>query len=273
MRLLLFCLPLCLFAQELPLYPGPAPGSENATWQEGFLPANDGKRRIFNVTRPTLTPYLAPNPNGTAIVVCPGGGFRHLAIDHEGHEVARFLNTLGVSAFVLKYRVYRSDDLTPSNTASHIEMRRAEGMRLGADDARAALALLRQRAAEFKIRADRIGILGFSAGGYHAAAAALVHTPANRPDFAIPIYPGVPADAQAPARPMPLFLLHADDDKTVPPRDTSVRLYNLWKQAGASAELHIYSRGGHGFGIRKINQPVDTWPDRLREWLGAQGLL
>jgi acetyl esterase/lipase len=99
------------------------------------------------------------------------------------------------------------------------------------------------------------------------------HDADSRPNFAAPIYPGTPEEVTAPADAPPLFMVQADDDKTVPPVDNSIRLYQAWKKAGVSAELHIYSRGGHGFGMRKRNLPADTWPDRLRDWLDVQGLL
>jgi acetyl esterase/lipase len=236
------------------------------------MPSTDGRRRIVNVSRPTLTVHQPQQANGTAVVICPGGGFRQLSIDHEGHEVAKFLNRLGVTAFVLKYRVYRTSEGETASAAMLAE-RRAGVIPLSVADGREAVRLVRARAKEWSLRPDRIGIMGFSAGGYVTAALALVHDEASRPDFAIPVYGALPPDAKAPARPMPLFLLHADDDPTVKPELTSIRLYSMWKQVQAPAELHIYAKGGHGFGIRKTNHAVDSWPERLREWMSAQGLL
>jgi len=258
-------------AQEIiPLYPGPAPGSESWNWPETTLPLTaDGLKRAANVTRPTLAVYRPARPNGTAVVVAPGGGFRHLAIEHEGVQVAQWLNTLGVTAFVLKYRVYRSGEGAPADVAKL----RAEAIPLAAADGRAAIALVRGRAKEWGVRADRVGILGFSAGGWVAAAAALEHDAASRPDFAVPVYPAVPPEAKAPAAPMPLMLIHASDDKTVSALDNSVRMYGLWKRAGAAVEMHVYAAGGHGFGMQKKGTPSDRWTDRVREWLEAQGLL
>lgn len=231
----------------------------------------DDIRRVSNVTRPTLTVHRPAKGNGTAMIVCPGGGFRILAIDHEGHEVARWLNSLGVTAFVLKYRVMRSDsaEARPAN----IVERRKTIMPLATADGQQAVRLVRSRAAEWGVAPDRIGIMGFSAGGYVAAAVALTTDPAARPNFAAPIYALVPEEAAPAAGAPPLFLVHADDDKTVPPLLNSVRLYSAWKKAQLPAELHVYSRGGHGFGMRKKGLPVDTWTDRLRDWLASQGLL
>lgn len=260
-----------LSAQEIPLYAGVAPGSENWTWQEDAVPSTDDKRRVRNVVRPTLTVHAPAQPNGTAVIVCPGGGFRHLAIDHEGHEVARWLNSLGVTAFVLKYRLMRTADGQEKDTAV-MTQRRNEAIPLAVADGREAVRLVRTRAKEWNLRADRIGIMGFSAGGWVTAGVALEHDAASRPDFAAPIYAAVAPGAKAPASPMPMFLVHADDDTTVNSFENSVRLYGLWKAAKAPAELHIYASGGHGFGMRKKQMPVDTWTERLKEWLVAQGL-
>jgi acetyl esterase/lipase len=260
---------LALAQDVIPLYPGPAPGTELWNWPETVLSSPDGLKRIANVTRPTLTVYRPARPNGTAIVVAPGGGFRHLAIEHEGSDAALWLNSIGVTAFVLKYRTFRSGE----GAEGDLQKLRAGVIPFASADGRAAIALVRRRAAEWDVRANRVGIMGFSAGGWVAAAAALEHDPASRPDFAIPVYGAMPQNAQAPAAPMPLMLVHANDDKTVDALETSVRLYGLWKKAGAPVELHIYSSGGHGFGMKKTGLPSATWTDRVRDWLGVQGLL
>jgi acetyl esterase/lipase len=266
------------FAAEpkvIPLWPGVAPGSEGWNYEEtDTVGPKDTIRRIGNVARPTLLAYLpdAAIANGTAVVVCPGGGFRILAIDHEGHDVARWLNSMGVAAFVLKYRVMRTGDSDEKDPAKMAE-RRKIAIPFAVADGQQAIRLVRSRAYEWGIARDRIGIMGFSAGGYVAAAVALQHDAGSRPDFAAPIYPAVPEDVTPPADAPPLFLVHADDDPTLAPLDHSVRLYAAWKKAKVPAELHIYSRGGHGFGMRKADLPSDTWTDRFRDWLKVQGLL
>lgn len=266
------------FAAELapvPIWPGAAPGSENATQQEQITGGGaQGIRRVSNVTRPTLTPFLpeASKANGTAIVVCPGGGFRILAIDHEGYDVARWLNSLGVAAFVLKYRLVQTGDAGEKDRAT-MEARRKTTVPLSVADGQQAIRLVRSHAAEWHIAPDRIGIMGFSAGGYVTAAVALQHTADSRPNFAAPIYPGVPEDVTVPADAGPLFLALADDDHTVPPVKNGVRLYTAWNQAHVPAELHIYSKGGHGFGMRRDGLPVSDWTGRLHDWLDVQGLL
>lgn len=274
----LFALLACAAAaqtQIIPLYPGPAPGSESWTHSESEeVGPKDNIRRVSNVVKPVLIPYPPPagRANGTAMIVAPGGGFRILAIDHEGHEVARWLNSLGVTAFVLKYRVMQTGDEGSKNPAVMAE-RRKHAIAMGVADGEEAVRLVRRRAAEWKINPQRIGIMGFSAGGWVTVGVTLTADPVARPDFSAPIYPAVQPELNIPAAAPPLFIVHADDDATVPPSKTSVRLYNAYKDAKLPVELHIYSKGGHGFGMRKKNLPVDTWTDRLREWLDVQGLL
>jgi acetyl esterase/lipase len=266
----LFC--AAAFAGEpkvIPIWPGAAPGSENWTQQESEDMGPKDTRRLRNVTRPTLTVYL-PDPasaNGTGIVVLPGGGFRILAIDHEGNEVARWLNSLGVAAFVLKYRVMRTGDPDEKKEAAE---RRKQAVAFGVADGQQAMRVAVSHAAEWGVKRDRLGIMGFSAGGYITAAVALKHDADNRPAFAAPIYPVAPDDLTVPADAPPLFIAQANDDRLV---ENAIRLYTAWKAAKIPVELHIYSRGGHGFGMKKQGLPSDTWTDRLRDWLAVQGLL
>lgn len=258
----------------IPLYDGPPPGSESWNWPEVVQPPTDGIARIANVTRPTLTVY-APEKgkaNGTALVVAPGGGFRILAIEHEGTEVAEWLRARAVTVFVLKYRVMRTGDAQPPDTAE-MARRRTEAISLAVADGLQAMRVARKNAARFGVNPHRIGILGFSAGGWVTTAVALKGQGDSRPDFAAPIYAAMPEDLTAPPNPPPLFLLHADDDKTVIPVKTSIRLYESWKEVGAPVELHIYSQGSHGFGMRKKGLPSDFWIERLWEWMRAQQLV
>lgn len=272
-----FLLALLAAAAEppvIPLYDGPAPGSESWDWPETEQPSKDAIRRLANITRPTITAYLPEKSkaNGTAVIIAPGGGFMILAINHEGYEVAEWLNKQGVAAFVLKYRVMRTGDEGQKDKAEFAR-RRQEAMPMGVADGLRAIELVRSRAAEWNIRPDRIGIMGFSAGGFVTVGVALKGSGPSRPDFAVPVYAYTQGDLTAPPNPMPLLLIHADDDKTVPVLPHSIRLYEAWKKAGAPVELHVYAQGGHGFGIHKKNLPVDSWPDRLRDWMASQGLL
>ena len=260
--------------KPIPIWPGPPPGSEGWDWVETATPGSDGVPRVANVTRPVLIPYL-PDPakaTGTAVVVCPGGGFRWLAMEHEGVQVAQYLNSVGVAAFILKYRLARTGDSGEKDLPTMAE-RRKVAIPLAVADGLQAIRLVRGRAAEWGLSKDRIGIIGFSAGGYVAAAAAFQYDAASRPDFAAPIYPATPQQITVPPNAPPLFLAHADDDKTVATLMTSIRLYKAWQDAHIPVELHIYSKGGHGFGMRKNGLPVDSWCDRFRDWLSLQGLL
>ena len=243
---------------EIPIWPGPAPGSETWNYPETVtLQPPDCTRRVTNVTRPTLTVFLleASLVNGTAVIICPGGGFRWLSFDNEGTALARWLNSLGVTAFVLKYRVMRTGDPGENDPAEKAARTKA-AIALATADGQQAIKLVRSRATEWHLAKDRIGILGFSAGGHVAVVAAMQRDPAARPDFAEFIYPGTPDELNPPTDAPPMFLVQADDDKS-----------------GLSAEMHIYSRGGHGFGMRKTGLPAESWTERLRDWLGVQGLL
>jgi len=202
-------------------------------------------------------------------------------MDHEGTVVARWLKAHGIATFLLKYR------LVPTATAeaefwgqvtAFLRDRETSGDVMQQAQARAvadglqAVSLVRQQAADWGLAPDRIGILGFSAGAMVALGVATQYEPASRPDFAAPIY-GTGVDAAAiPGDAPPLFIVAAGDDPLLP-AEGSARLYTAWKTAGHPAELHLYAQGGHGFGMKKQGPPVDTWIDRLGEWLRMQGLL
>lgn len=288
----LICIAGTMFAQQpvIPLYPGVAPGSENAKQKEAVFIAADQQPRIRNVTRPTLTVYLPDRDKatGTAIIVAPGGGFTHLAIDKEGHDVARWLQARGVAAFVLKYRLldtgteeeYRNrtaaaaratQPATAPGTSPAPNPERERAIALAVADGRQAVKLVRQRAAEWGIAPDRIGLMGFSAGGMLTMGVVMQHDADSRPNFAAPIYGGSTSGLPVPADAPPLFIASASDDPIA--AVSSAKLYLDWKTAGRTAELHIYSQGGHGFGMSKRGLPVDAWIDRFGDWLQLQGLL
>lgn len=226
--------------------------------EEVFIGPNDTERRIRKVTSPTLTVFRPAHSNGAAVIVAPGGGFVHLAIDKEGTRVARWLSDLGFTAFLLKYRVTLAG--------------RDASMKASAEDGLLAMKTVRERAPEWKIDPAKIGIIGFSAGGYVAAAVATSPDPATRANFAAPVYAAAPAEIIPPVGAPPLFLAVANDDN---PRivESELRLYSAWNKAKLPAELHIFPRGGHGFGMRKSGAPTDSWTDRLTEWLRGQALL
>jgi len=275
-----------LTAEPQPLWPGTAPASV------GDPDAN----------RPTLTAYLpsADKAVGTAVVVCPGGGYGHLAVDHEGTQVADWLNARGVAAFVLRYRIVVKDKRpAPLHPAPMLDVQRA-------------LRTVRAKAAEYGVHPDRVGVWGFSAGG-HLASTAATHFDAGkpdstdaiervscRPDFAILAYPvttlegaathggsrrnllGASPDAklvelmsnekQVTKETPPTFLFHTDADTGVPPMN-SILFYTALKKHGVPAELHIYEPGKHGVGLAAGDPVLSTWPGRLEAWMGGRGLL
>jgi len=268
----------------IPLWPDGAPGSEG--WaqqeQETLAPPPIGIRVVRNVTQPTLTAFLpdrAAAP-GAAVIVCPGGAFHFLAIEHEGTQVARWLNARGVAAFVLRYRLIETpvdDDILSQQMHQNLTDRDRfgqlmQGLRpLIIADGLQAVKLVRRRAAEWGVASDRVGILGFSAGGYVTTGVALEYDADSRPDFAAPIYSSPYEGISVPADAPPLFLAVAHDDAFA--ASASVPLYSAWSTAGRSAELHIYSKGGHGFGMRKQGLPADHWIDHFGDWLQVQGVL
>lgn len=220
----------------------------------------DDIRRVNNVTRPTITPFFPPagKANGASVIVLPGGGWRILAIDKEGYDVARWLNTIGVTAFVVKYRVMETGKTTPQDVL--------EAKRKGAEDALEAVRIVRTRAKEWNVDPKRIGVVGFSAGGYHAAMTAMKFNAENRPDFVACIYPAVTETLDVPSNAPPVFFFAADDDRLTP-AGNSVPLYLAMKKAKVSAEMHIVTKGGHGFGMVKSGNPTDFWTDRYAEWM------
>jgi len=287
MRLVTLCLVLFIFAAKaqqkvIPLYNGASPGSENWTYNEQeYTPG--GTPLVYDVSHPTLTAYL-PDPSiatGTGVIICPGGGFYILSIRDEGTDVAKWLNQRGIAAFVLKYRTGQSLTTDPgkelwenlhkkdfNETIKNI-------IPLSIADGRAAITYVRTHAAEYNLSPSRIGIIGFSAGGTVTAASGFNYTADDRPDFVAPIYPYVPPEIQGAAVATdepPFFIVAATDDElSLAPH--SVDLYSKLLASKHSAELHLYVKGGHGFGMKKQNIPTDTWIDRFGDWLGEQGFL
>jgi acetyl esterase/lipase/lysophospholipase L1-like esterase len=268
--------------KTIPLYQGKAPGSENWNWQEKEMFSETFQTQvIYNVSQPTLTVY-EPNKalaNGTAMIICPGGGFHTLSINSEGIEVAKWLNSKGITAFVLKYRLVKSETDDPVKelfplfeNRKKLDSINAPVIPLAIADALTSIEYVRSHTDEFNIQKNRIGIIGFSAGGVVAMGTVYNSKGNNRPDFAALIYPGKLKTTTVPVDAPPLFIAAASDDQLglVP---ISLNIYSDWLSAGKSAELHIYSKGGHGFGMRKLDLPVESWIERLGDWLDLQGLL
>lgn len=255
--------------------------------------------------KPELTAYRPEKPNGTAVVVCPGGGYGGLAMDHEGKQVAEFLTKQGVTAFVLKYRLANKERPGPLGEAPLL-------------DAQRAIRLVRAKAKDYSIDPKRVGIWGFSAGGHLASTAAThfnkgglkndddVEKESCRPDFAILAYPvitmedgvthggskrnllGDKPDAklvelysnekQVTKETPPTFIFHTSADTAVVP-ENAVRFYLACKKAGVPVEMHIYEKGRHGVGLGRDpkwtggEKSVETWPDRLSDWMKARELI
>jgi len=271
-------------AQEvIPLYPGLPPGSTQENYPEKeYFSKTWNTEVVANVTKPTLTvfkPSLALK-NGTGVVICPGGGFMALSINSEGNDVAKYLVDRGVTAFVLKYRLaHTGEDATQEFTVLYADRPKfqellAKIVPLSIADGLAAVTYVRTHAAEWGISPDRVGIMGFSAGGSVTAGVAMRYAPEGRPAFVAPIYGSARSfkDAVVPADAPPMFVAAATDDQLGLAPD-SIELYQKWTSAHKSAELHMYAKGGHGFGMRKQNLPTDHWIDRFADWLELEGLL
>jgi acetyl esterase/lipase len=272
-------LPAALFAAdrpaEIPLWPNGAPGSEGKTAKEIVVRNANGEESVSSVHNPSLTPYLPPKDKamGAAMLVIPGGGHRNLAITHEGYNVAQWLSERGIAAFVLKHRLARE-----TNSTYKIEVESFA-------DTQRAMRLIRSRAEEWNIDSKRLGAIGFSAGGElvnlvcarfdngKSDASDPVERQNSRPDFQALIYPGRSGDIQPTKDSPPVFLACSYTDR----KDISegvAEVYLRFKRVGVPAELHIYSSGGHGFGLRANNRrPVGAWATRFEEWMADSGFL
>ena len=268
-------------SEPVDVWPGLAPGEttrhlgDTQPFREGEVPR---VTRVTNVTRPTFTVHQPEKPNGAAVLILPGGAYARVVTDKEGTEIAKWLNEIGVTAFVLTYR-------TNNN--------RTSGWVRPLQDAQRSMALIRSKADQWKLEKNRIGIMGFSAGG-NAAARLLcdggtltyahiddVDEVSHRPDFALLIYPWALYDpkrdalieeATVPKDCPPTFLVHTDDDGAT--SLSSVLFYAGLKKHGIPAALHLYGKGGHGYGLREVkDSDISTWPKHATQWLDGRGLL
>lgn len=262
---------------EIPLWPEGAPGAESWDQVEEEIRLSNGLPVVRNVTRPSLTVYPAKNPNGAAVIIAPGGAYHFLAIDHEGRQVAEWLNARGIAAFILKYRVMRTGPAIEKEVNDFMAMpglKAAEMeklLRMTLADANQAMRIVRQRAAEWEVDPTRVGFMGFSAGGGVTMQLVLNPDPGCRPDFAAPIYPAVFDAVQAPSDAPPLFLACTASDEMA--SRANLLLYSAWKASQRPVEMHIYAHGEHGFGMTKFNRPSDTWIERFYEWMKAIGVV
>ena len=255
-------------SQTVNIWPGVAPGSENWTQKERIIENTPVGTVVFNVVTPTLTAYLPERSKatGTGIIIAPGGAFVALAISLESNDVARWLKERGIAAFVLKYRILeKRGEGIPAN------MDMDEAGKYGIADGIQALKVVRQHAAEWGVSPDRVGFMGFSAGAMVTSGALLQQDAAARPNFAAMIY-GAPFGKMPaiPAKLPPMFLAWAQDDDVA--LEPVVKFYEALTSAGHKPEVHIFSTGGHGFGMKKQGTSSDHWIDAFYYWLEAQGL-
>ena len=276
------------------LWPGKAPDETGNIGAETFrmspkldrkqVEVTESTRMVTNVTKPTITIYrpAKDKDSGTAVLICPGGGYWNLYWELEGEEVATWLNSLGVTRIILKYRVPRRPDEP-----------KGEPARRSLQDAQRAVSLVRSKAKEWGINPDRIGMVGFSAGGHLAIATATnfekrsygpsddIDKVSCRPDFAILVYSGylkakdkdeLAPGLHVPKGTPPVFLAHGGADIISDP-EHSVVMYRALKKAGVAAELHIYAGAAHDFGVRASDRPCSTWTRSCADWLREQGFL
>jgi acetyl esterase/lipase len=282
--------------QEIRLWPGKAPGSEAWTVAETTTGAGGG-RTIANVSDPSVTVFLPPESiaTGAAVVVAPGGALRALAWDSEGVKVAEWLNSHGIAALVLKYRTLqagppggRGRGAAPAfgnagGARQEMEIRNAnanpepdnpalaEVLRMGIADAQQALRLARRNAAQWRIDPARVGIMGFSAGGGVSVGTVLAERSDASPDFLISVYGPSLQDVKVPAHAPPLFIAVGSTHFNV--TNGCLALFAAWKAAGKPAEIHVYDGVSAGFGVSTRGLPVDSWKDRLIEWMQARKII
>lgn len=271
------------FSQKIiRLYEGKAPGSEDWNYKEieWTSPVMPGQM-IRNVVDPALEVFMPEKSKatGTAVIICPGGANIWLSWSNEGTDVAKWLADKGITAFVLKYRLVK----TPEDEKEFMEfipayLKKIMGEKTpvpvpeekypGGDDGIRAVSWVREHADEYGIIPGKVGIMGFSAGAAVTIYTVINSLPADQVNFAAPIYGGWLGDSKVPENAPPLFTLAAADD---PISETCISLYKAWRTAGKPAEIHIYSKGGHGFGMSRRGMPVDDWIERFHEWLKASG--
>jgi acetyl esterase/lipase len=275
--LLVFCAQICLAQQSnnpiIYLWPSGAPGFEN----KKDLPEEAKDYWVKNINNPSLTVYPAPKEKatGAAVIICPGVGHRLLVYTAEGKEAAEYFNSIGVTAFILKYRLFRED-----NSTYKIENTLQDGRR--------AMRVVRAQAARYNLDTSKIGIMGFSAGG-ELAAWVTFNNPKEMlvkkdaidgincaPNFCVLIYPGplaVPADTLSAGNTPPLFMAAANDDECC--SEPLLKITSLYRRAHAKVEMHLFNQGNHAFNMGKRSKltSINTWPQRMSDWLLDTGFL
>ena len=284
--------------EEIRLWSGRAPGTESWVVPENTVSSPSGDRTITNVSEPSVTVFLPPSSvaNGAAVVVAPGGALRALAWDSEGVRVAQWLNSKGIAALVLKYRTLQSAPggnrgrgggppalANPGGPRVELEIRNAnanpepgdaalaEVLRMATADAQQALRLARRNATAWGIDPTRVGIMGFSAGGGIAVGTALAERSDASPDFLVSVYGPSLQDVNVPSYAPPLFIAVGSSHFNV--TNGCLALFAAWKAAGKPAEIHVYDQVSAGFGMSKRGLPVDSWNERLLDWLSARKVI
>lgn len=235
---------------------------------------------VTNVSIPTLEVFASQNPNGTSVIIAPGGGLYALSIKNEGTDVAKWLNKKGITAFVLKYRLVPTGDAgvkefsKDSRLENKVEQRVGEVVPLSIADGLSAISYVRQNAETYNLDTNKIGFMGFSAGGAIAMGVAYNYTFENRPDFVVPVYPWttVYPILKAPKNAPKLLVICATDDP-LGLASGSIELYNSWLNADHTPGLHMYAQGGHGFGMKEQGLPSDSWIQRFYDWAVAEKLV
>jgi acetyl esterase/lipase len=261
--------PLAIWPDTIPLGEGRASGEQQS-------PLLYESKIVRNVTEPSITPYIPEQPNGTAVVVCPGGAFQFLMIEKEGAHVAEWLTSYGITAFVLKYRLAPTpvddSEFVSDFESSNFDLSGLDGyIKESYEDGRQAISVIRQGALDYGIDRSKIGIIGFSAGAAVAVSSVFNSVTDSIPAFVGAIY-GAPLEmVTAPSQSPPLFVAYANDDNLA--LDACTSLYRSWRESESTVEVHAYSKGGHGFGLVKQGLTSDNWPDAFISWLKSEKLV
>lgn len=276
-------LSICKAQQVIHLFNGKAPGSETWNWSEKKFDRLPGNSMLYNIADPEILVYAAPKEkaSGTAIIVAPGGAFHINSIENEGINVAKWLNERGITAFVLKYRLVKMETDNPMQELmglmsdfKKLDSVNAPVVEMAKEDGIAAMKYVRTHAKEYAIDPNKIGFMGFSAGGTVTMSVMLSAAQEWKPNFIAPIYlykKAVVGNLMPTAK-TPIFVAVASDDQLgLMPH--SIQLYEEWNAAKNPAELHVYENGGHGFGIKKNKTSSDQWSADFENWLKIRGLI
>jgi len=249
--------------------------------EKSFFSKNWDTPVVTNVSVPTMQAFLPTKPNGTSVIIAPGGGLYALSIESEGTAVAQWLSERGVTAFVLKYRLVPTgengvkeleEDAT--NNPIRLKERLSPVMPLSIADALSAIGYVREKAATYKVDPNKIGFMGFSAGGAVTMGTAYNYTKENRPDFVVPVYPWTTAYPvqEVPVNAPPMMVICASDDP-LGLASGSIDLYTSWLNANKPVALQMFSKGGHGFGMKKQNLPSDNWIQHFYDWAVSEKII